>query len=88
MSDPDELIDREVEVWWPEEEQWFSGVVAERGMEPDEYTEEGEEGYGWKVLYDDGDVGWFHNLRGKIAPHEHSVNLLSLPACDDGVDGW
>ena len=64
-TDLDNLIGREVEVFWPEEEEWYSGTVAEKGeaFEPATH-EDGEDGVGWLIKYDDGEEGWVSKLRG------------------------
>mmetsp|Transcript_23475 Transcript_23475/g.47973 ORF Transcript_23475/g.47973 Transcript_23475/m.47973 type:complete len:131 (+) Transcript_23475:52-444(+) len=58
MDDP---IGKRVSIFWPDEDNWFTGVVTEKGRQPDDapgvYNN-----VGWRVEYDDGDMGWVTDL--------------------------
>ena len=60
----DDVVGRKVDVFWPEEEKWFGGTVAERGRRPTSADEEGEIGVGFLIKYDDGDEQWLLRVRG------------------------
>lgn len=77
------LLQREVEVYWPEEDQWFSGMVIEKGLDPESAEAKlcvDGVGVGWKIRYDDGDEGWMPNLRNNALIRFLGTSVRSKPA--------
>ena len=56
-TEDDGVVGRRVSVYWPEEEEWFEGEITERGNSPSQ-NRGVYNNVGWKVEYDDGDIGW------------------------------
>ena len=95
-----DLLGRRIEVFWPEEEAWFAGLVAQQGTDPDAALgkADGEEGVGWLVRYDDGDTAWLRQLRGTahvrflgddscLSPEERQTGSWASPAAVEGDGG-
>jgi len=51
------LLGSRVSVYWQEEDEWYEGTLTETGRVPTEAEPEGPN-VGYKVEYDDGDIGW------------------------------
>ena len=55
-------IGRRVAVYWPEEDEWYEGTVAVKGESPSRANDNTYNGVGYRIDYDDGDVGWVADL--------------------------
>ena len=51
-------IGRRVAVFWPEEDEWYEGTVTVKGESPSRANDNTYNGVGYRIDYDDGDVGW------------------------------
>lgn len=55
-------IGRRVAVYWPAEDEWYEGTVAVKGESPSRANDNTYNGVGYRIDYDDGDVGWVADL--------------------------